>query len=110
MLLFNLSAGVRQLYKLITPTAESQVPSPYNQKYAIYDDKFAALTQLLSKIPFYQCIVFLNHRGRFDFYSLFVFYLSIALIFLCRALDLTNYLTKQGYPSTHIAGGIDQRQ
>ncbi|CAJ0631322.1 13599_t:CDS:10 [Entrophospora sp. SA101] len=59
-------------------------------KYLFYEEKFKKMAELLSKVPFYQCIVFLNHRG--------------------RAVDLANYLTNQGWMSMNISGGLDQKQ
>jgi ATP-dependent RNA helicase DDX20 len=56
----------------------------------LYEQKFKAVVDLLEKIPFYQCIVFLNHRG--------------------RAVDLTQFLNTNGWKSCHISSGISQQQ
>ncbi|CAO3676557.1 unnamed protein product [Umbelopsis vinacea] len=56
----------------------------------VYEQKSKAVVELLEKIPFYQCIIFLNHRG--------------------RAADLTQYLNRNGWMSCHISSGINQQQ
>ncbi|KAH8556038.1 P-loop containing nucleoside triphosphate hydrolase protein [Umbelopsis sp. PMI_123] len=56
----------------------------------LYEQKFKVVVDLLEKIPFYQCIVFLNHRG--------------------RAVDLTQFLNSNGWKSCHISSGISQHQ
>ncbi|KAG2173899.1 hypothetical protein INT44_000012 [Umbelopsis vinacea] len=56
----------------------------------LYERKFKAAVDLLERIPFYQCIVFLNHRG--------------------RAVDLTQFLNTNGWKSCHISSGISQQQ
>jgi ATP-dependent RNA helicase DDX20 len=55
-----------------------------------YEQKFKCVVDILEKIPFYQCIVFLNHRG--------------------RAVDLTQWLNRSGWASCHICAGISQQQ
>ncbi|CAG8553777.1 5468_t:CDS:10 [Ambispora gerdemannii] len=70
------------------PTSNAILPDDQD-KYKFYEEKFKSLAALLGGVPFYQCIVFLNHRG--------------------RAADLADYLTKQGWMSMNISGGLDQK-
>ncbi|CAG8508825.1 10943_t:CDS:2 [Diversispora eburnea] len=74
-----------------TPSLEVQIPKTNNavEKFKSYEEKFKQLAKLLGRVPFYQCIVFLNHCG--------------------RAIDLANYLTNQGWMSLNISGGLDQK-
>ncbi|RIB25130.1 P-loop containing nucleoside triphosphate hydrolase protein [Gigaspora rosea] len=81
--------------KILLKTLENFVCNPYHVMlsedtpalegkfnyllFKFYEEKFKKMVNLLSRVPFYQCIVFLNHRG--------------------RAVDLANYLTS----------GLDQR-
>ncbi|CAG8437134.1 10450_t:CDS:10 [Scutellospora calospora] len=67
--------GVLQYYQIVNS------PNTVNitERFKFYEEKFKMMVDLLSRVPFYQCIVFLNHRG--------------------RAVDLANYLTS----------GLDQR-
>jgi superfamily II DNA/RNA helicase len=51
--------GVMQYYQVVSPASDNWV-----EKYKFYEDKFKKLADLLSQVPFYQCIVFINHRGR----------------------------------------------
>ncbi|KAG9299496.1 hypothetical protein G9A89_020667 [Geosiphon pyriformis] len=77
--------GVNQYYqKLVTQNKGNTV-----DKYKFYEEKFKMVAELLGRVSFYQCIIFLNHRG--------------------RAIDLANYLTKQGWIAMNISGGLDQR-
>ncbi|CAG8666081.1 3143_t:CDS:10, partial [Funneliformis caledonium] len=81
--------GVLQYYQLV----ESPETSNILEKFKIYEAKFIKLAELLGRVPFYQCIVFINHRG--------------------RAVDLANYLTNQGWMSLYISGmerGLDQQE
>ncbi|KAJ2959325.1 hypothetical protein NQZ79_g5240 [Umbelopsis isabellina] len=55
-----------------------------------YEQKFKCVVDILEKVPFYQCIVFLNHRG--------------------RAVDLTQWLNRSGWETCHISAGISQQQ
>ncbi|CAO3682773.1 unnamed protein product [Umbelopsis ramanniana] len=78
--------GVQQYY---VPVKIDEVDSALLQ-IRLYEQKFKAAVDLLEKIPFYQCIVFLNHRG--------------------RAVDLTQFLNTNGWKSCHISSGISQQQ
>ncbi|KAF0554419.1 DEAD-domain-containing protein [Gigaspora margarita] len=72
--------GVLQYYQIV------KVPNKINitERFKFYEEKFKKMVDLLSHVPFYQCIVFLNHRG--------------------RAVDLANYLTNQGWMAMNISG------
>ncbi|CAG8784283.1 18439_t:CDS:2, partial [Acaulospora morrowiae] len=77
--------GVLQYFQMVqTPETKNAI-----EKYKFYEEKFKKLAELLSRVPFYQCIVFLNHRG--------------------RAIDLANYLTSQGWMALNISSGLDQK-
>ncbi|CAG8562187.1 12879_t:CDS:10 [Acaulospora colombiana] len=77
--------GVLQYFQMVrTLDTDNAV-----EKFKFYEEKFKKLADLLSRVPFYQCIVFLNHRG--------------------RAIDLANYLTSQGWMALNISGGLDQK-
>jgi ATP-dependent RNA helicase DDX20 len=78
--------GVQQYYMPITT---EDVDSSLVQIHE-YEQKFKCVVDILEKIPFYQCIVFLNHRG--------------------RAVDLTQWLNRSGWASCHICAGISQQQ
>lgn len=52
--------------------------------------KFTELEGLFTHVPFYQAMVFLNHRG--------------------RATDLVAFLNKRGWPAMHITSGISQKE
>ncbi|KAI8378046.1 P-loop containing nucleoside triphosphate hydrolase protein [Radiomyces spectabilis] len=56
----------------------------------IYKAKFEAVGQLLSKVPFYQCMIFLNS--------------------VPRAMELTKWLTDMGWQSGYIHAGLTQIQ
>ncbi|CAG8653710.1 6349_t:CDS:2, partial [Paraglomus occultum] len=77
--------GVTQYYQVVSPPSDDN----WVGKYKFYEEKFKKLADLLSQVPFYQCIVFINHRG--------------------RAADLANYLTKNGWTAMNISGGLDQK-
>ncbi|RUS20181.1 P-loop containing nucleoside triphosphate hydrolase protein [Endogone sp. FLAS-F59071] len=80
--------GVCQYYKTVEARGENSTQSL--TKYEIYECKFHEVAELFGKVPFYQSIVFLNHRG--------------------RAIDLTKWLTKQGWQAAHIAASLSQRE
>lgn len=81
-----LTLGVQQYF---LPVNIEDVDSVLMQIH-VYEQKSKAVVELLEKIPFYQCIIFLNHRG--------------------RAADLTQYLNRNGWMSCHISSGINQQQ
>ncbi|CAG8516537.1 2915_t:CDS:10 [Ambispora leptoticha] len=83
--LLNTLYRVMQYYQVVKVSNHDNVLD----KYKFYEEKFKGLAALLERVPFYQCIVFLNHRG--------------------RAADLSDYLTKQGWMSMNISGGLDQK-
>ncbi|KAF9918747.1 DEAD (Asp-Glu-Ala-Asp) box polypeptide 20 [Lobosporangium transversale] len=82
--------GVLQYYKVATVDDKDSGGSIYLKQLRILDAKFAELEHLLTHVPFYQGIVFLNHRG--------------------RAQDLVKVLTRKGWPAMHIASGIPQEE
>ncbi|CAB5202935.1 DEAD-domain-containing protein [Rhizophagus irregularis] len=77
--------GVLQYYQIV----ESPETNNIIEKFKIYEEKFKNMADILGRVPFYQCIVFINHRG--------------------RAVDLANYLTSQGWMALNISGGLDQQ-
>ncbi|GBB97047.1 hypothetical protein RclHR1_02900010 [Rhizophagus clarus] len=77
--------GVLQYYQIV----ESPETDNIIEKFKIYEEKFKKIADILGRVPFYQCIVFINHRG--------------------RAVDLANYLTSQGWMAMNISGGLDQQ-
>ncbi|KAK9768541.1 hypothetical protein K7432_000752 [Basidiobolus ranarum] len=77
--------GVRQFYEIVPSEGNSTV-----RKFVAYNNKFKRLEELLSKVPFYQCIIFLNHRG--------------------RAVELSENLTRKGWPALYTSGGLNQRE
>ncbi|RUS29581.1 LOW QUALITY PROTEIN: P-loop containing nucleoside triphosphate hydrolase protein [Jimgerdemannia flammicorona] len=103
--------GVRQYYKTMDARPDGRV-QPLT-KFEMYDRKFQEVAGLFSLVPFYQCIVFLNHRGRNYFVP---FHRTIPVNpHSCprstrRAVDLTRWLTKQGWQAVHISGGLNQRE
>ncbi|KAG0262677.1 DEAD (Asp-Glu-Ala-Asp) box polypeptide 20 [Mortierella polycephala] len=64
--------------------------SVFMRQTHLMEAKFAALEALLTHVPFYQAIVFLNHRS--------------------KAADLVKFLTRKGWPAMHIASGISQEE
>ncbi|KAG0166501.1 DEAD (Asp-Glu-Ala-Asp) box polypeptide 20 [Apophysomyces sp. BC1015] len=54
----------------------------------IYRAKFEAAAELLSKVPFYQCMIFVNSFP--------------------RAMELSKWLTEMGWRSGHISASLDQ--
>lgn len=74
---------------MIVPEAEKS-ESMFMRQNQIIQRKFVELDSLLAHVPFYQAIVFINHRG--------------------RAGDLVKFLNRQGYPALHITAGISQQE
>jgi superfamily II DNA/RNA helicase len=74
---------------VIVPEAEKS-ESMFMRQNQIVQRKFIELDSLLAHVPFYQAIVFINHRG--------------------RAGDLVKFLNRQGYPAMHITAGISQQE
>ncbi|KAG0317196.1 DEAD (Asp-Glu-Ala-Asp) box polypeptide 20 [Dissophora globulifera] len=82
--------GVLQYYKVAALGEKHKDGSVFLKKIHMMESKFAELESLLTHVPFYQAIVFLNHRG--------------------RAADLVKFLTRNGWPAMHIASGISQAE
>ncbi|KAF9586372.1 DEAD (Asp-Glu-Ala-Asp) box polypeptide 20 [Lunasporangiospora selenospora] len=80
--------GVLQYYKVVALTERQKSSTVFLQQIQIMEAKFAELEGLLTHVPFYQAIVFLNHRS--------------------RAGDLVKFLNRAGWPSMHISSGISQ--
>jgi hypothetical protein len=49
-----------QYYQIV----ESPETNNIIEKFKIYEEKFKKMADILGRVPFYQCIVFINHRGR----------------------------------------------
>ncbi|KAI8138855.1 P-loop containing nucleoside triphosphate hydrolase protein [Fennellomyces sp. T-0311] len=79
---------VQQYYKRIE--LDSGDDSEYKQRLKVYKAKFEASAELLSKIPFYQCMIFVNS--------------------VPRAVELSKWLTQEGWMSGHISGSLTQVQ
>ncbi|KAI7850689.1 P-loop containing nucleoside triphosphate hydrolase protein [Circinella umbellata] len=81
-----------QIVRLTTdvPELEDENQSEYKQKLKIYKIKFETVAELLSKIPFYQCMIFVNS--------------------IPRAIELSKWLTQEGWKSGHISGSLSQPQ
>ncbi|KAI9312376.1 P-loop containing nucleoside triphosphate hydrolase protein [Dichotomocladium elegans] len=62
----------------------------FKQKLQAYKAKFEATADILSKIPFHQCMVFINS--------------------VSRAMELSEWLTEMGWMSGFISGGLTQEQ
>ncbi|KAF7732861.1 DEAD (Asp-Glu-Ala-Asp) box polypeptide 20 [Apophysomyces ossiformis] len=76
---------VRQYFSKVSVKTEStDVLAPLK----IYRAKFEAAAALLSKIPFYQCMIFVNSFP--------------------RAMELSKWLTEMGWRSAHISASLDQ--
>ncbi|KAI8380812.1 P-loop containing nucleoside triphosphate hydrolase protein [Blakeslea trispora] len=73
---------VQQYYVPIEPSATSTI--------AVYKCKFEAVERLLSRIPFYQCMVFVNQ--------------------LSRSSELSSWLNEMGWKSGHIHAGLSQQK
>lgn len=61
---------------------------PSCDKLIMYKTKFEAVEKLLSKIPFYQCMIFVNS--------------------LPRSIELSNWLNDMGWKSGHINSNLTQ--
>ncbi|KAF9963914.1 DEAD (Asp-Glu-Ala-Asp) box polypeptide 20 [Modicella reniformis] len=82
--------GVMQFFKVATLDEKHKGGSVFLKQIHIMERKFSELENLLTHVPFYQAILFLNHRG--------------------RAADLVKFLTSKGWPAMHIASGISQNE
>lgn len=82
--------AVLQFYKVVIVPEVEKSESMFMRQNQIVQRKFVELDSLLAHVPFYQAIVFINHRG--------------------RAGDLVKFLNRQGYPSMHITAGISQQE
>ncbi|KAI9253364.1 P-loop containing nucleoside triphosphate hydrolase protein [Phascolomyces articulosus] len=80
---------VQQYCKKIS-VEKQESESDYSQKLKVYKAKFEMVAELLSKIPFYQCMIFVNS--------------------VPRAVELSKWLTQEGWMSGHISGGLTQVQ
>ncbi|KAG0031294.1 DEAD (Asp-Glu-Ala-Asp) box polypeptide 20 [Podila clonocystis] len=82
--------AVLQFYKVVIVPEAEKSESMFMRQNQIVQRKFVELDSLLAHVPFYQAIVFINHRG--------------------RAGDLVKFLNRQGYPAMHITAGISQQE
>ena len=82
--------GVLQYYKVAQLDERQKKGSAFLKKNYTMEAKFAELEGLFTHIPFYQAMVFLNHRG--------------------QAANLVTFLNKRGWPAMHITSGITQRE
>ncbi|KAF9359721.1 DEAD (Asp-Glu-Ala-Asp) box polypeptide 20 [Mortierella sp. AD094] len=82
--------GVLQYFKVVILDEKHNDGPLIMRQTHITEAKFSELESLLTHVPFYQAIVFLNHRG--------------------RASDLVKFLTRRGWPAMHIASGISQEE
>lgn len=73
--------GVRLFYDLVKADGLA---------HQVFLQKAGRLLELLKKVSFNQCIVFLNQRG--------------------RAEQLSNLLTAKGWPAAYISGSQEQKQ
>lgn len=80
--------GVTQFFKVVKVNEGDKEGSVFLRQIRMMESKFAELENLFTHVPFYQAIVFLNHRG--------------------RAADLVKFLTRKGWPAMHIASGLSQ--
>ncbi|KAI9269794.1 P-loop containing nucleoside triphosphate hydrolase protein [Sporodiniella umbellata] len=71
-----------QQYHVMIPAQNSEIE--------MYRAKFEKAAQLLGKVPFYQCMIFVNH--------------------LPRAVELTDWLNEIGWKSGHICASLNQHQ
>ncbi|KAF9189910.1 DEAD (Asp-Glu-Ala-Asp) box polypeptide 20 [Haplosporangium sp. Z 767] len=83
-------AGVLQYFKIVRLDETQKSSSVFMRQTHLMEAKFTALEALLTHVPFYQAIVFLNHRS--------------------KAADLVKFLTRKGWPAMHIASGISQEE
>ena len=74
---------MQQYYLNITAEASSSASS-------VYKAKFEATEDLLSKIPFYQCMIFVNS--------------------IQRSLELSTWLNEMGWKSGHINSNLTQEK
>lgn len=88
--LFLFDLAVLQFYKVVIVPEVEKSESMFMRQNQIVQRKFVELDSLLAHVPFYQAIVFINHRG--------------------RAGDLVKFLNRQGYPAMHITAGISQQE
>ncbi|KAG0357867.1 DEAD (Asp-Glu-Ala-Asp) box polypeptide 20 [Podila minutissima] len=82
--------AVLQFYKVVIVPEAEKSESMFMRQNQLVQRKFVELDSLLAHVPFYQAIVFINHRG--------------------RAGDLVKFLNRQGYPAMHITAGISQQE
>ncbi|KAG0213351.1 DEAD (Asp-Glu-Ala-Asp) box polypeptide 20 [Mortierella sp. GBA30] len=82
--------GVLQYCKLAKLDDGLKSSSVFMKQTLMMQAKFAELESLLTHVPFYQAIVFLNRRT--------------------QAADLVKFLTRKGWPALHIASGISQEE
>ncbi|CDH54379.1 probable atp-dependent rna helicase ddx20 [Lichtheimia corymbifera JMRC:FSU:9682] len=78
---------VQQYYKSIDV---GEIENPFKRKLAEYKAKFEAAAEILGKIPFHQCMIFINS--------------------VPRAMELSKWLTEMGWMSGYISGGLSQEQ
>lgn len=57
-------------------------------KLSIYKSKFEHVEKLLSQVPFYQCMIFVNS--------------------LARSMELSSWLNEMGWKSGHINSNLSQ--
>ncbi|KAI9484666.1 P-loop containing nucleoside triphosphate hydrolase protein [Zychaea mexicana] len=84
-----------QIVRLTTDVPELEGKSKHiistdRKRLKMYKAKFETTAELLSKIPFYQCMVFVNSAP--------------------RAVELSKWLTQEGWMSGHISGSLTQVQ
>ncbi|KAI8084560.1 P-loop containing nucleoside triphosphate hydrolase protein [Halteromyces radiatus] len=72
------------------PTLEDSNTNDFYQTIQIYKDKFETTAELLSKVDFYQCMIFVNSFP--------------------RAAELATWLTDMGWRSGHICAGLSQEK
>ncbi|KAI7883233.1 P-loop containing nucleoside triphosphate hydrolase protein, partial [Lichtheimia hyalospora FSU 10163] len=67
-----------------------EIENPFKRKLTEYKAKFEAAAEILGKIPFHQCMIFINS--------------------VPRAMELSKWLTEMGWMSGYISGGLSQEQ
>jgi len=82
--------GVMQYFKVAQLDERHKKGSVFLKQDFMAEAKFSELEGLFTHVPFYQAMVFLNHRG--------------------RASNLVTFLNKRGWPSMHITSGISQTE